>query len=187
MQTAAPSPRALDFTGRPEAVSRATLGPGLSLTRRVPARVKASCPRVARQTRESVVCPQLVPRTPLSNIPYAQQPAAVEPDLYVLSFNNGTIRGTLHWMTGAGSVAAVNAILIDDRTNETKGLPKRIRLLQSGGARIAVYRYPMNAGGFQSGHVAAFARAGGRVIFASLHGYGHADAATAMLIDLLKR
>ena len=77
--------------------------------------------------------------------------------------------------------------LDSNRPQTTPGLPRRIRLLQSGGTRIAVYRYPPNAGGFQSGHVAAFARAEGRVIFASLHGYGHADAATAMLIDLLKR
>jgi hypothetical protein len=74
-----------------------------------------------------VVCPRLVPRTPLSHIPYAQAPAEVQSNLYVLSFNNGAIHGTLHW--------------------------------------IAVYRYPRNAGGFQSGQVAAFALAGGRVIF----------------------
>jgi hypothetical protein len=142
---------------------------------------------VSRQTRQRVLCPRLVPRTPLSHIPYSQAPAAVESDLYVLSFNNGTIRGTLHWITGAGTTTAVDANLVDDRTNETRGLPKRIRLVQIGGTRIAVYRYPMDAGGFQSGHVAAFARSGGRVIFVSIHGYGHADAATAMLIDLLRR
>jgi hypothetical protein len=134
-----------------------------------------------------VVCPRLVPRTRLSHIPYSQEPAAVEPHLYVLSFNNGTIHGTLHWMTGAGTSTAVNSDLVDDRTNETPGLPTRIRLLRSGSTRIAVYRYPRNGGGFQEGHEAAFAEAGGRVIFASLHGYGHADAATAMLIDMLNR
>jgi hypothetical protein len=111
----------------------------------------------------------------------------VEPHLYVLSFNNGTIRGTQHWMTGAGTSTAVNADLIDDRMNETRGLPARIRLLRSGRTRIAVYRYPRNGGGFQEHHVAAFAEAGGRVMFASLHGYGHADAAIAMLIDQLGR
>jgi hypothetical protein len=184
---ATPSPRALDFTGRPEGVSGAIPGPGLGLTRRVPARVRASCLRVSRQTRVRVVCPRLVPRTPLSHIPYSQQPAEVERDLYVLSFNNGTIRGTLHWMTGAGTVTAVNADLIDDRLNETPGLPTRIRLLRSGRTRIAVYRYPRNGGGFQEGHEAAFAEAGGQVMFVSLHGYGHARAATAMLLDLLRR
>jgi hypothetical protein len=140
---------------------------------------------VSKQTRERVVCPRLVPRTPLSHLPYTQEPALVEPHLYVLSFNNGTIRGTQHWMTGAGTRTAVNADLIDDRTNETKGLPTRIRLLRSGPTRIAVYRYPRNGGGFQEHHVAAFGEAGGRVMFASLHGYGHADAAIAMLIDQL--
>jgi hypothetical protein len=184
---AAPSPRALDFSGRPEAVSADSLRPELVLTRRVPARVRAQCRRVSKQTRERVVCPRLVPRTPLSHLPYTQEPALVEPHLYVLSFNNGTIRGTQHWMTGAGTSTAVNADLIDDRMNETRGLPARIRLLRSGRTRIAVYRYPRNGGGFQEHHVAAFAEAGGRVMFASLHGYGHAGAAIAMLIDQLRQ
>jgi hypothetical protein len=113
-------------------------------------------------------------------------PAEVDPDLYVLSFNNGTIRGTLHWIAGAGSSTAVDSQLIDDRWHETKGLPTRIRLLRIGRTRIAVYRFPRDAGGYLSGHIAAFARARGRVIFASLHGYGYADAATAMVIDLLR-
>lgn len=89
-------------------------------------------------------------------------------------------------MVGAGTNQAVDSRLIDDRWNETKGLPTRIRLLSIGRTRIAVYRFPRDAGGYQSGHIAAFAQARGRVIFAEVHGYHHADAATAMVIDLLR-
>jgi cytochrome c biogenesis protein CcdA len=126
---AGPSRRALDFTGRPEVAPAAKLGSRLGLTRRVPARVRASCRRVSTQTRQHVVCPRLVPRRRLSHIPYAQAPAEVDADLYVLSFNNGTIRGTLHWMTGAGTTEAVNRQLIDDRVHETRDLrqPPRLR------------------------------------------------------------
>jgi hypothetical protein len=184
---APPPPRTLNFEGRaaviydppPERVAR------LGLTRRVPARVRVSCRQVAKRTYERVVCPRLVPRTPLLNIPGAQMPAQDDPDLYVLSFNNGTIRGARHWMVGAGTREAVDSQLVDDRRHETKGLPRRIRLYRAGGVRIAVYRYASDAGGFQTGHVAAFARLGTQVSFVSLHGHRYADAATTMLVDLL--
>jgi hypothetical protein len=116
-------------------------------------------------------------------------PAWADRDLQILSFNNGVIPGTLHWMAGAGTRRAADTQLIDDRWHDTNGLPTRIRLLRSGGTRIAVYRYPAAAGGLQEGHVAALAPDGPKVEFVSIHGrdHGHAEAATAMLIDLLKR
>ena len=67
-----------------------------------------------------------------------------------------------------------------------RGLPSRIALIRLANATIAVYRFPQHpAGGVNGGHVAAFAASHDQIVFASIHGYGHADAAIAMVADLL--
>jgi hypothetical protein len=153
----------------------------MRLTRRIPRRVRTSC-----RHAKTFTCPGRVPTGGISSIPYTSGPLETGPNFYVLSFNNGTIRGHHHWIVGAGTAAAVSRELIDDRWHEGKGLPRRVRLVELGHTRIALYRWRGNAGGYLTGHTAAFADAGsGRVVFASVHGYRHADADVALVADML--
>jgi len=176
-----PSPRALDFSGRATPISAADAArvSSIKLTSRIPARVAADC-RVA-----TFRCPRRIPAGGLTRIPYVSGPLEAGRSLYVLSFNNGTIPGHTHWIVGAGTSAAVSRNLIDDRDHERKGLPERIALRQLGTTRIAVYRWYRNAGGYLTGHTAAFADRGNRVLFASVHGHGHEDADIALVADML--
>lgn len=179
----APSPRQLDFSGRPTEITPAQAShvTSLRLTARIPRLVRRSC-RAAR----TFSCPRLVPVGGIVPIPYTSGVLEASPALYDLSFNNGTNRGYYHWTVGAGTSAAISHDLIDDRTHEGKGLPKRIRLLSLGSTRIAVYRFPGgSAGGYLSGHTAAFADTGRRVVFASVHGHRHEDADIALVADML--
>ena len=177
-----PSPRELDFTGRATTITPAEARrvTSLRLTSRMPRGVQATC-RAARLFR----CPHLIPAGGLSRFPYTHGPADTGRGIHVISFNNGTIRGHTHWIVGGGTPKALSRSLIDDRYHEGRGLPKRIRLLQLGGTRIAVYAWRGNAGGYLTGHTAAFAETGRRVIFASVHGHTHADADIAMVADMI--
>jgi hypothetical protein len=178
-----PSPRALNFAGRPTAITPAVAlhVTSVKLTTRIPRRVRNTC-RAAR----TFTCPRRVPVGGIFPHRYAYGPEEAGRSLYVLSFNNGTIRGYFHWIVGAGTRAAIARDLIDDRWHEQKGLPKRIRLLSLGSTRIALYRFPQYpAGGYLGGHTVAFADDGGRVVFATVHGYGHADADVALVADML--
>jgi hypothetical protein len=131
-------------------------------------------------------CPHLVPAGGIAPFRDIAGPAETGRGIYVLSFNNGTIRGYTHWIVGGGTRRALSASLIDDRWHEVRGLPKRIRLLRLGPTRIAVYRFPQYPrGGYLGGHTAAFADTGRRVIFASVHGDRHIDADIALVADML--
>ena len=178
-----PSPRELDFTGRatPITAAQARRVTSIRLTRRISPRVRAAC-RAAKM----FTCPHLVPAGGIAPIRDIAGPAETGRDIYVLSFNNGTIHGYTHWIVGAGTRGALSRSLIDDRDHEVKGLPKRIRLIRLGVRRIALYRFPAYpSGGYLGGHTAAFADLGPRVVFASVHGDTHADADVALVADML--
>jgi hypothetical protein len=181
------SSRALDFGG-PSAritLSEASHVTSIRLTRRVPPRVLETCRAAARQPAAAVTCPRLVPRGGIYPDRDLYGQLETSRDLHVLSFNNGFNGRYVHWVVGAGTKAAVDRTLIDDRWHEVAGLPRRVRLLRLGNTPIAVYRFQDPAGGYLSGHTAAFAEDGGRVVFVSIHGYAHADADVAMLADML--
>ncbi|MDQ3870563.1 MAG: hypothetical protein M3301_02970 [Chloroflexota bacterium] len=104
---------------------------------------------------------------------------------YMLSFNAQRKERLLHWIVGSGRRADVRRFVLGDELNEVKGVPKLILKRVVHDYTIEVYRYPpFPAGGPNGGHVAAFVTVAGQVLFASVHGYSHADAAIAMAVDM---
>jgi hypothetical protein len=176
------TPHELDFSGHPQALTRAQAArvTSLELTSHLPPRVRRACHAAPFR------CPRLVPAGGITRIPeVAGGPLETGRDFYDLSYNNGSNPGYRHWVVGAGTPAGVARTLIDDRDHEVRGLPRRIRLLSIDGTRIAVYRWHDDAGGYLSGHTAAFADLGRRVVFASVHGHTHADADVALVADMI--
>lgn len=104
--------------------------------------------------------------------------------LYALSYNNGQIAGTVHWIAGAGRPADVQRFLVDERFNEVRGGPQRLAPVRHGARRVDVYRWRPPRGGFQAGHVTAFTTVGAVTLFASVHGFHHADAVVAMVLAM---
>jgi hypothetical protein len=111
------------------------------------------------------------------------------PSLWAITFNNGDNGvGYVHWIAGGGTVQAIRSYILRDSVNVVKGLPRLLARRKVEGYPVAIYSYPpYPAGGPNGGHTAAFVRCGGREVFASIHGAGHADAVTAMAVDLARR
>jgi hypothetical protein len=164
----------------------------LRLTRRVPARVRAVCAATAKEKPTvPVVCPRLFPASRIARDTNLSGPIVDFQDraFWVMTFNNGGLDRLVHWIVGAGRAASVTDQLLTDRHNETKGRPRLVRRQRLGGRQLAIYRYPPEnvGGGYNSGHVGAFVSCGPLTVFATVHGFGHADAATAMVLDLARQ
>jgi len=164
----------------------------IRLTRRIPAQVRKICAATQRHVRIHVVCPPLVPAGGVVTDPglsysntYRQ-----ETDFYAMTFNNGEIRGKLHWIVGAGTAARVQRHVLSSRYWDYKGPVQRLGNVRSAGRDVALYRLPENpAGGLFGSHVVAMTRVGRLVFFASVHGYGQEAqrADIAMLIAIADR
>jgi hypothetical protein len=164
----------------------------LRLTRRIPARVRVVCAATAKEKPTvPVVCPRLVPAGRVSPDSELSSPIVDFQDraFWVMTFNNGGLDGLVHWIVGAGRTASVADQVLSDRHNETKGLPTLVRRQRLEGRDVAIYRYPREGGGggYDSGHVGAFVTCGALTVFATIHGLRHADAATAIALELARQ
>jgi hypothetical protein len=105
--------------------------------------------------------------------------------VYILSFNNGDIEGTVHWIVGGGDIGSLRKWVLEGSGN---AYPGRARLLETrdiGDHLVKVYRFPpYPGGGANGGHVAALVPVGGQVVFASIHGTRWTDAVIAMALAL---
>ena len=91
----------------------------------------------------------------------------------------------VHWIAGGGTASDVRRSVLGDEVNEVKGLPKLIDTRAVHGRRVELYRFPpYPAGGPNGGHVGAFVTVGRQVVFATVHGYRHADVATAIAVEM---
>ncbi len=180
---AEPPTRSADGMSQPEVI---TFGQGVRLTTEVPSWVRRSCRSARQEVRVKVVCPGLVPDVPLVaerglSGPYLFPSRSV----YLLSFNNGDIEGTAHWIVGGGGVGPVRKWVLHGFGN---AYPGRARLLETrdvGSHHVRVYGFPeYPAGGANGGHVAVLVPIGGQVVFASIHGSRWTDAVIAMAVAL---
>jgi hypothetical protein len=178
-----PPTRSAEGTSQPEVI---TFGEGVRLTTEVPSWVRRSCRSARQKVRVKVVCPGLVPDVPLVaerglSGPYLFPSRSV----YLLSFNNGDIEGTVHWIVGGGDIRSVRKWVLEGSGN---AYPGRARLLETrdvGSHHVRVYRFPeYPAGGANGGHVAALVPIGGQVVFASIHGSRWTDAVIAIAVAL---
>jgi hypothetical protein len=157
---------------------------GVRLGGRVSRLVRRACRQAQREARIRVVCPGWVPQGPLITIDGLWGPIVEDPDLWLITFNNGDNGPRyLHWMMGAGRKQAVQRYLLSDTVNAIKGLPKRIGGETLDGRELMTYRYPAYpAGGPNGGHVAVYVSCGRNYVFASLHGFKRRLAARALAL-----
>lgn len=157
----------------------------LPLTDRIGTRVRTTCASARRLARVTVVCPNLVPSAPLLNDRDAAQAMVSSRSDYELSFTAERNGRLLHWIVGGGKNSDVRRFVLGDETNEVKGLPTLIDTRAVHDRRVAVYRFPPHpAGGPNGGHIGAFVGVRGQLIFATVHGYSHEDAAIAMVVAM---
>jgi hypothetical protein len=163
----------------------------LRMTTRVSPKVTRTCAAATRQTTVPVYCPRLVPQGPIGHVRHIPDRDLFGPvvffnarDLYQLSFNNGVIRGHQHWIVGAGRAATVRRLLIEGVENDEAKPAVLVARRRLAGYTVSVYRFSHPGGGMHAGHIGAFVARGGLTVFATLHGYAHADAAAAMAVDL---
>lgn len=177
------APRSTDVTPRPEVI---TFGQGVRLTTEVPFPVSRSCRTARQEVRVEVVCPGLVPDVPLIDErglsgPYLFPSRSV----YLLSFNNGAIEGTVHWIVGGGDIGSVRKWVLRGSGNAYPGRATLLETRDVGDHHVRIYRFPeYPSGGANGGHVAALVPVGGEVVFASIHGSRWTDAVIAMALAL---
>jgi hypothetical protein len=167
----------------------------LGLTYDIPSEVRAACNEARGAATVRVICPRLIPDAPLSEIAGLGGGALVlleERRFYMLDFNtSGSGPGSRrveHWIVGAGQAGVVEKWVLSDFANEVKGNPRLIRRLTVTGRPVTIYRYPpYPAGSVNGSHTAAFVRVGDELVFASLHGRRHVEAAVAMAVDLAEQ
>jgi len=163
----------------------------LAMTSRPRRQVETACAAASKQhLTVSLYCPRLVPAGPIGHVTGISDDElfgaiVISRDLYQLSFNNGSIRGRQHWIVGGGRPATVLREVIRGINNEQAHAATFLGTRRLAGHTVALYRFPDPGGGLHAGHIGAFARRGPMTIFASLHGYSHADAAVAMTVALL--
>jgi hypothetical protein len=163
----------------------------LEMTTTVSPKVMHTCAAAAHQTTVPVYCPRLVPRGPIGHVKNIPDRDLFGPvvffdvhDLYQLSFNNGVIRAHQHWIVGAGRPTTVRRLVIDGIENEHAKPARLVRRRRLAGHAVSIYRFSDRGGGMHAGHIGAFVRRDALTVFATLHGYSHADAAEAMAVDL---
>ena len=138
-----------------------------------------------------VVCPSLVPMGGVVADPglygaYGPVLPDTSGDFYLLTFNNGDNAGHVHWIVGAGRGQTVQSNLFDPHMWDVPGRVRRLGERRYGPWAITFYRFPPHpSGGPLGGHDLALAKLGGTTYFASVHGWDHHDADTAMLIGTL--
>jgi hypothetical protein len=161
------------------------------MTTAVSPKVTRTCAQAVHQTTVPVYCPRLVPRGPIGDVEHIPDRDLYGPvvffnarDLYQLSFNDGVIPGHQHWIVGAGRPATVRRLVIQGVENEQARAAALVGRRRLAGLAVSVYRFADPGGGMHAGHVAAFVQRGESIVFASLHGYSHRDAAEAMAVDL---
>jgi hypothetical protein len=180
---AEPPPQSTDVTPSPEVI---TFGEGVRLTTEVPSWVSKSCRMARERVRVEVVCPDLVPDVPLIEERGVSGPYLFPSrSVYLLSFNNGTIEGTVHWIVGGGGVGSVHKWVLHGSGNAYPGKARLLETRDVGSHQVRVYRFPeYPAGGANGGHVAALVPIGGQVVFASIHESRWTDAVIAMAVAL---
>jgi hypothetical protein len=163
----------------------------LPMTTRVSPRVTRTCALATRQTTVPVYCPRLVPQGPIGRVRHIPDRDLFGPvvffnarDLYQLSFNNGVIRGHQHWIVGAGRPATVRRLVIAGVENDQTKPAVFVGRRRLAGRTVSIYRFLDPGGGMHAGHIGAFVQRGALTVFATVHGYLHADAAVAMAVDL---
>jgi hypothetical protein len=160
----------------------------LGLTRAIPGQVRTACDEARRLASVRVLCPTLIPDTPITKIEglWGSIVLDAEPRFYMLSFNNGDPPGAgRHWIVGSGLAPVVEKWVLSDFANEVKGEPRLVRRVDRGNRVVLVYRFPeFPAGGPNGGHWAAFVRVGDETVFASLHGKRYVEAAVETALAL---
>ena len=166
----------------------------MRLTRNIPAIVREACEQLRGQHLTiPVVCPRLVPVSNYARLPGLWGAEVFRPTLYALDFNNGgdaacaavKKKGCIHWLVGVGTASSVRAIVLSDRNNVNKGLPRLVASKTIAGRRLIDYRFPpYPAGGENGGHGAAFVLCGRDIVYASIHGYRTIAAAEQVALNL---
>ena len=161
------------------------------MTTDVSPKVTRTCGLATHQSTVPVYCPRLVPQGPIGHVKNIPDRDLFGPvvffnarDLYQLSFNNEVIRGHQHWIVGAGRPATVRRLVIEGVENDQARPAVLVGRRRLAGHRLSVYRFSDPGGGMHAGHIGAFVQRGGLTVFATVHGYSHADAAEAMAVDL---
>ena len=171
------------------ASGRAIATSAVKLVRAEPAIVRRACRDAQKHVRVRVTCPTLIPATRYMRIGGLHGEIDFSPSLWAITFNNGDNgSGYVHWIAGGGTFDAIGYYLLGDAVNEVKGRPRLVSRVVRHGYPVTTYEYPAYpAGGPNGGHTAAFVRCGRGEVFASIHGYGHEPAVTAMAVDLARR
>jgi hypothetical protein len=161
---------------------RAATTPVPRLTTDVPPFVTRLCRSARAHSPLPLVCPPLVPVTRYRRFPGlsgvllgdTNRPAVPRAAgrIYLLGFNGGDSGPVYrHWLAGMGTPEAIRWWVLSDARNEVKGKPHRIRVVELGGRRVEIWRFPdYPAGGQLGGHVAAITRSGPYLALASVHG-----------------
>jgi hypothetical protein len=166
-----------------------------AMTRVTPPRLRRVCASAVRKSTIRVRCPELIPDRFTDASVLLPRRSVVRPgsdgddgrrrfrgprDFYVIEAYSRSLRPETHWITAAGSARSLNErALVSAR-------PPRVKRARVAGRDIELRYYPAYPdGGVNSGHVVAIARSGRQLTYVSVHGYDHADVATAMLADLL--
>ncbi|HEV2713437.1 MAG TPA: hypothetical protein VGU26_10105 [Gaiellaceae bacterium] len=134
--------------------------------------MERACRQAQREVDIEVVCPAFVPQGPLIKTAGLWGGFALDPSLWLITFNNGDNGPRyLHWIMGAGSRTSIGHYLLSDQVNDIKGLPTKIGESTVSSRSLTVYRFPPHpAGGPNGGHTAVFVSCGDELVFASLHG-----------------
>lgn len=163
----------------------------LPMTTRISPKVSRTCASAVRQTTVPVYCPRLIPKGPIGDVEHIPDRDLYGPvvffnarDLYQLSFNDGVIPGHQHWIVGAGRPGTVRRLVIEGVENDQARPATLVARRHLAGRAVVLYRFADPGGGMHAGHIGAFIARRGLTVFASLHGYSHADAAAAMAVDL---
>jgi hypothetical protein len=196
----APGPRE---TSTPDA-SRLDAGQllELGLTREIPNQVLEACAEARRLATVRVLCPELVPNIPITNMEgsYGSIVPTAQTHVYMLSFDKdffnppqdcgeaqaqGNCPGVKHWIVGGGDAGVVEKWILTDFANEVKGDPELMESREVDDRLVLIYRFPSYpAGSVNGSHWAAFVQVADETVFASLHGERYVEAAVAMALDL---
>ncbi len=155
----------------------------------VPPEVRDACRELRGEVQVPIVCPRRYPGSGFvetgspSDDKSLRTPNVYSPEIYELTFNNGTTRGYLHWVMGVARPQAFELHVMSGTGNVTPGPPRPLGVKRVEGRTVRLYEYDGGRGGPNSGHVLAVIDTKRLVVYGSVHGVQHRDYAIALAID----